>query len=100
MKQEHITILTKDIDLANSYFAGYKYYLPRGVKIVNKKEYNAKLISGKNSYYLFVDVIGDFAQVITIYHDIKTVYHGILYLFLYPSQRFGRRFPAALFIGL
>jgi len=57
------SVLKKDIDLANSYFTGYKYYLPRGVKIVNKKEYNAKLISGKNSYYLFVDVIAYYNKV-------------------------------------
>lgn len=57
------SILTKDIDLANSYFTGYKYYLPRGLKLVNKKEYNAKLVSGKNSYYLFVDVIAYYNKV-------------------------------------
>lgn len=57
------SVLTKDIDLANSYFTGYKYYLPRGLKLVNKKEYNAKLISGQNSYYLFVDVIAYYNKV-------------------------------------
>lgn len=56
-------VLMKDIDLANSYFSGYKYYLPRGLKIVNKKEYNAKLVSGKNSYYLFVDVIAYYNKI-------------------------------------
>ena len=57
------SVLTKDIDLANSYFTGYKYYLPRGLKLVNKKEYNAKLVSGKNSYYLFVDIIAYYNKV-------------------------------------
>ncbi len=59
------SVLTKDIDLANSYFTGYKYYLPRGLKLVNKKEYNAKLVSGGNSYYLFVDVIAYYNKVET-----------------------------------
>ena len=57
------SVLTKDINLANSYFTGYKYYLPRGLKLVNKKEYNAKLVSGGNSYYLFVDVIAYYNKV-------------------------------------
>ena len=59
------SILTKDIDLANSYFNGYKYYLPRGLNLVNKKEYNAKLVSEGNSYYLFVDVIAYYNKVST-----------------------------------
>ena len=57
------SVLTKDIDLANSYFTGYKYYLPRGLKLINKKEYNAKLVSGGNNYYLFVDVIAYYNKV-------------------------------------
>jgi len=57
------SVLTKDINLANSYFNGYKYYLPRGLTLANKKEYNAKLVSGSNSYYLFVDVIAYYNKV-------------------------------------
>lgn len=56
-------VLTKKIDLSNSYFDGYKYYLPRGLKLIGKKDYNAKLVSGKNTYYLFVDVIAYFNKV-------------------------------------
>lgn len=59
------SVLTKDVNLANSYFSGYKYYLPRGLKLANKKEYNAKLISGVNNYYLFVDVIAYYNKVDT-----------------------------------
>lgn len=57
------SVLTKDINLANSYFNGYKYYLPKGLKLVNKKEYNAKLISRGNNYYLFVDVIAYYNKI-------------------------------------
>lgn len=57
------TILSKDVKLANSYFSGYKYYLPRGLKLINKKDYNAKLVSGKNIYYLYVDVIAYYNKV-------------------------------------
>lgn len=59
------SVLTKKIKLSNSYFEGYKYYLPRGLRLVSKKDYNAKLVSGKNTYYLFVDVIAYYNKVDT-----------------------------------
>ena len=57
------SVLTKEIKLSNSYFDGYKYYLPRGLRLAGKKDYNAKLVSGKNTYYLFVDVIAYYNKV-------------------------------------
>jgi len=42
---------------ANVVSDGYKYYLPRGMKIIDKKEYNSKLLSDGNYYYLYVDII-------------------------------------------
>lgn len=57
------SVLTKKIELSNSYFEGYKYYLPRGLRLVGKKDYNAKLVSGKNTYYLYVDVIAYYNKV-------------------------------------
>jgi len=57
------SVLTKKIELSNSYFDGYKYYLPRGLRLVSKKGYNAKLVSGKNIYYLFVDVIAYYNKI-------------------------------------
>ena len=57
------SVLTKKISLSNSYFDGYKYYLPRGLRLVGKKGYNAKIVSGKTNYYLFVDVIAYYNKV-------------------------------------
>lgn len=57
------SVLNKEIELSNSYFDGYKYYLPRGLRLVGKKDYNAKLVSGRNTYYLFVDVIAYYNKV-------------------------------------
>jgi len=57
------SVLSKEINLSNSHFDGYKYYLPRGLRLVNKQEYNAKLVSGKTTYYLFVDVIAYYNKV-------------------------------------
>lgn len=41
----------------NTFYDGYKFYLPRGIKIVDKKDYNIKFLSGSNYYYLYVDVV-------------------------------------------
>lgn len=49
--------LSSKDDVFNVIFEGYKYYLPRGIKIVDKKEYNSKLLADGNYYYLYIDVI-------------------------------------------
>ena len=44
--------------LANVVFDGYKYYVPRGLKLDSKDEYNAVLIDESNNrYYFYIDVI-------------------------------------------
>ena len=51
------TIIEKDIDLYNNVFEGYKFYLPRGLKIVNKNKYNIEVLSENDTFYLYIDVI-------------------------------------------
>lgn len=52
------TVLSKKITLSNQIFDGYKYYLPKGMKLEAKNDYNMTLKDGKgNTYYLYVDVI-------------------------------------------
>ena len=55
--------LNKNISLANTYFKGYKFYVPRGVKILDKTEYNTKLSYKNNSIYVFVDAISYYHKV-------------------------------------
>ena len=61
-------ILSEDTTLANVNFDGYQYYVPDGMRFVNKDDYNA-LLQDKyaNRYYLYVDAIGYF-------HDTKNTY--------------------------
>ncbi len=62
------TLLSEKVNLHNVYFDGYKYYVPKGLKFVNKEEYNALLTDRKeNKYYLYVDVI-------SYYHKVKNTY--------------------------
>ena len=51
------TVLSKDVSLSNTYLKGYKYYLPRGMNLLEKKEYNSVIKSGKYRFYLYVDVV-------------------------------------------
>ena len=51
------TILYVDNDLSNTYMEGYSFYLPQGVKIIDKSDYNLKIKDNKNCYYLYIDTI-------------------------------------------
>ena len=50
-------VLTSNENLANQYFAGYQYYLPREVSLINKYDYNTTLQYKGNKIYLYVDII-------------------------------------------
>lgn len=52
-------LLSDDVNLYNVHYEGYKYFVPKGLKFLNKEEYNA-IFNDKynNKYYLYVDAIG------------------------------------------
>ena len=50
-------VLSKDNDLYNRIGKGYKYYVPRQANYIDTIEYNDKIYSNGNYYYLYVDVI-------------------------------------------
>jgi len=58
---------------ASSYnvnYDGYKYYVPKGLKFLNKQEYNAILQDKySNKYYLYVDVVSYFHKI-EIHYDV------------------------------
>ncbi|MEG0021957.1 MAG: membrane lipoprotein lipid attachment site-containing protein [Bacilli bacterium] len=49
-------ILSKDNTLYNNVGKGYKYYRPRGVTYIDTIDYNEKLYSNGNYYYLYIDI--------------------------------------------
>lgn len=61
------SVLVGSADLENQYFAGYQYYLPREVSIIDKFDYNTILLHKRNRLYLYVDVI-------SYYHKTKEEY--------------------------
>lgn len=61
-------LLSEKVSITNVNFEGYNYYVPTGLKFLNKEEYNAVFKDRfENKYYLFVDVIG-------YYHNIENTY--------------------------
>ncbi len=54
------TVLYKDTNLANISFDGYKFYLPRGAVVSEKKQSNLEIKDKKNYYYLYIDTISYF----------------------------------------
>jgi len=62
------TILSDNNKIYNVNFDGYKYYVPRGLKFIDKKESNSLLQDRYgNKYYFYVDVI-------SYYHKVKNTY--------------------------
>ena len=51
------TILYVDNGLSNTYMEGYSLYLPRGIKVIDKSDYNLKIKDDKYNYYLYVDTV-------------------------------------------
>lgn len=60
-------LLSQNKNLYNTTGEGYKYYLPRNVKLKMSNDNNKILYSKGNIYYLYVDVI-------SYYHRIKDTY--------------------------
>mgnify|MGYP004524300323 FL=1 len=71
------SVMKKDSKLKNVHFEGYSYYVPRGNRIDDKKEYNAILKDEyNNNYYLYVDVISYYHKVKEKYKVNKKAYYS------------------------
>ncbi len=69
------TLLSEKVSISNVDFEGYKYYLPDGLKFLNKEEYNAVFRDRfENKYYLYVDVIGYYHDTLNTYEENTDAY--------------------------
>ncbi len=66
--------LKLDIKGTNNNFKGYKYYIPRGLALQNKKGNNFILLSDGDYYYLYVDIVSYFHK-----KEIETTFDEDLY---------------------
>ena len=62
-------VLSKNNELYNRVGKGYKYYVPRGVSYIDTVEFNDKLYSNGNFYYLYIDAISYYYNVETDYTE-------------------------------
>lgn len=51
------TILYAKNELSNTHMEGYSLYLPKGVVVTDKKDYNLIIKDKNNKYYLYIDTI-------------------------------------------
>lgn len=68
------SVLNGSANLENQYFAGYQYYLPREVSIIDKFDYNTILLHKKNRLYLYVDVISYYHKIEEEYEEDNDLY--------------------------
>lgn len=65
---------------ATEIYNGFKFYLPKGMKIVDKADDNLKILFNDDFYYLFVDIV-------SYYHKVKVEYKEDSNLYL--SKKLG-----------
>lgn len=69
-------VLSKSNKLYNRIGKGYKYYVPRGVTYIDTDEWNEKLYSNGNYYYLYVDAIRYFYKKNIDYKESSKAYYS------------------------
>lgn len=70
------TILYVDDKLSNVYMDGYEFYLPKGMKIIDKHDYNLKIEDNNNYYYLYIDTIAYHYQTENSYTEKKNHFYS------------------------
>lgn len=62
-------VIANNKKTTNMVFAGYKYYIPKGLKYIEKKDYNAILAHQNIHYYLYIDAIAYYHQAKINYQE-------------------------------
>lgn len=69
-------IVTSKQNITNQYRSGYKYYLPKGLRVENQYEYNEKISSRDNTYYIFVDFVSYYNNKQVTYEINETAFYS------------------------
>ncbi len=70
------TILYVDNNLSNTYMEGYSFYLPQGLKIRDKNDYNLTLENDKEKYYLYIDTIAYYYKMENTFKENGTHFYS------------------------
>ncbi|MBQ6405201.1 MAG: hypothetical protein IJJ63_03995 [Bacilli bacterium] len=69
------TLMSVKVSMYNEFYEGYKYYLPKALRFVDKDEYNAVLMDFHNNrYYLYVDAISYYHKTSNNYEESSKSY--------------------------
>lgn len=71
-------VIKQDIKLHNVNGKGYRYYLPRGFKLLEDKDHNQILLSNGTKFYLNVDIISYYNKNLIGYTDTTDAYKYVL----------------------
>ena len=66
----------REIAMANQNRKGYKYYVPRGMKVIDYTAYNERLSDTANTYYLYIDAISYLNRVIEDFEINEEAYYS------------------------
>ena len=69
-------ILTSKISVYNHNNEGFKYYLPSGMTVSYKDEYNEIVKSDGYSYYLYVDLVRFYNGIQNTYKEVEDIYYS------------------------
>ena len=70
-------LMSQKVKLYNVFYEGYKYYLPKGIRFIDKEDYNAILKdSDNNRYYLYVDAISYYNKIENDYDTNSSSYYS------------------------
>ena len=69
-------VLSKDNTLYNQVGKGYKYYIPRGVNYIDTVDFNEKLYSNGNYYYLYIDAVSYYNKKDPVYTYDSRLYYS------------------------
>lgn len=76
-----------DKTITNNVAKGYKFYVPRGVKLIKNYDYNQKFLIDENYIYLYVDIISYFYKNSSNYQE--TINNYDYYQELSYNDKFG-----------
>lgn len=69
-------LLKTNTSLVNTSSSGYKYYLPIGVELLDSNNYNDKLYSNGDYYYLYVDLVSYYYEAIESFEENPFLYYS------------------------
>lgn len=67
-------ILSRNSKYTNKGAIGFQYFLPSGVSVFEVNEYNQKLLSNGDIYYLYTDIVSYYHKINNSYEENKNAY--------------------------